>query len=138
MADKTIPELTEATTLTGTAVFPFDSGIQTFRVTATNLAKALAAVFYPVVQTKNVDYQILVTDRSVRMSGDHTATMPDATLCTGKKFRVKKIDGAGTTTSIAFLAGQSADGETLLAITEQYGFWDLESNGTNYDIVGVM
>jgi hypothetical protein len=47
MADKTIPELTEATTLTGTAVFPFDSGIQTFRVTATNLAKALAAVFLP-------------------------------------------------------------------------------------------
>lgn len=138
MADKTIPELSATTTITGTALIPVDSGVQTFKMTATNLAKGLVALFFPVIQTKSTSYQILATDRGVRMSGDNTATMPDATLCAGKKFRVKKIDAAGTTTTIAFLSGQSADGQTSLTITEQYGFWDLESNGTNFDIVGVM
>lgn len=86
------------------------------------------------VVTSSANYQILAGDRLVRVSGAHTWTLPDATLNTGSLYTIKKTD-SGTTSSIAFLGGQSADGETSLSLTEQYGFYTFQSNGTNYDLV---
>lgn len=81
-------------------------------------------------------YQILAGDGIVRSSGTFAKTMPNATLVSGNEYVVKKIDTFGTTTTIAFLGGQNADGQTTLTLTEQYSFYRLKSNGTNYDLVG--
>lgn len=135
-APKTIPQLNEATTATGNAVVPMDSGTQSFRMSFTNLAKLMHSLFFPVVQTKAENYQILATDSIVRGSGDRTFTMPDATTCSGKEFAVYKTDAVGTTITIAFLSGQTAGGASTLSLTEQYGFYRLKSNGANFDIVG--
>jgi hypothetical protein len=86
------------------------------------------------VQTKSADYQILAGDSLVRVSGTHTTTLPDATLVSGNKYTIKKID-SGTTSTIAFLSAQTADGQSTLTLTEQYGFYQFQSNGTNYDII---
>lgn len=87
------------------------------------------------VQTKSADYTMLPSDTIVLASGTHTITMPNATVCTGSEFIVKKTD-SGTTTSIAFQSAQSADGQTSLSLTEQYSFYRFMSNGTNLDIIG--
>jgi hypothetical protein len=135
-APKTIPQLNEATTATGNAVVPMDTGTQSYRMSFTNLAKLMHSLFFPVVQTKAEDYQILATDSIVRGSGDRTFTMPDATTCSGKEFAVYKTDAVGTTITIAFQSGQTAGGASTLSLTEQYGVYRLKSNGTGFDIVG--
>ena len=86
------------------------------------------------VVNSSATYQILAGDRLVRVSGAHTVTLPDATLNSGAIYTIKKID-SGTTTTIAFLGGQSADGQTSLTLPEQYGFFQFQSNGATYDIV---
>jgi hypothetical protein len=86
------------------------------------------------VVTSAADYTVLAGDRLVRVSGAHTWTLPDATLNTGNIYTLKKTD-SGTTSSIAFTGGQSADGQTSLTLTEQYSFYQFQSNGTTYDIV---
>jgi hypothetical protein len=135
MAQKTIPELSEATTFDENALFPIDSGIQTFKVTAPHVYKALKQ-FGPIdVQTKAVDYDMVFTDKLVRASGAHTIGLPDGDNCQpGDEFIVKKTD-SGTTTTIDCPGGETMDGETSLTLTEQYGFYRFMFNGTNYDIV---
>lgn len=86
------------------------------------------------VVTSSADYQIKAGDRLIRVSGAHTWTLPDATLNTGSIYTIKKTD-SGTTSAIALLLAQTADGQASLSLTEQYGFFTLQSNGTNYDIV---
>lgn len=44
MAQKTIPELSEATTIDENSLFAIDSGVQTFKITTPNVKKSLAAL----------------------------------------------------------------------------------------------
>lgn len=44
MAQKTIPQLQEASSFNANAIFPFDSGIQTFKILAKNMADSLFAL----------------------------------------------------------------------------------------------
>src|SRR5690606_28649153 len=41
MAEKTIPQLQEATTIDSSTIIPIDSGIQTYKISAPNLAVGL-------------------------------------------------------------------------------------------------
>lgn len=111
-------------------------------VTNTNTGNALSdasnwiKVFGPAtLRTPSVDYTVLISDGLIEATGTHTITMPDATKNSGVEYIIKKPD-SGTTTTISFSGGQTADGASTLSLPEQYGFYRLMSNGTTYDIVG--
>lgn len=134
MAQKTIPQLDEATEIDENALVPFDSGTQSYKIAAGDMAQSLRGLCAP-VRTVSTGGDIEPEDETVRVSGAITRTMPDATLVEGREYLIKKTD-SGTTTTIDFSSGQTADGESSLSLTEQYAFYRLKSNGTDWDIVG--
>lgn len=109
-----------------------------YSLTDTNTGNALTSTsnWYkisgpPAVQSPAGDYTIVPGDTLVRMTGTHTATVPDVAGLK-RPFTIKNI-GAGTI-SIAFTGGQLADGQGSLSLPEQYGFFTLFPNGTGFDI----
>jgi hypothetical protein len=133
MGQKTIPELDALTAIDENTLFIIDDGIQTYKITGDNLAASLRALTSKVV-SKNSNYGMAVTDGMVKATGAITITLPDATQCPNREFLIKKMD-SGTTTSIAFTSGQSADDETSLSLTEQFSFFNFKSNGVGFDLI---
>ncbi len=87
------------------------------------------------VTSQSGAYTILPNDGLIEATGGFTLTMPDATKVSGVEYIISKVD-SGTTTTIAFVGGQTAAGASTLTLPEQYGFYRLMSNGTNFVIVG--
>jgi hypothetical protein len=134
MGQKTIPQLDEATSFDENALIPIDTGIQSFKVTGENFAKSIANILRPLVVTTSADHTLAPSESLIRASGNHTITMYPAADGEGRRHTIKKTD-SGTTTTIAFDGAEDADGETTLSLTEQYSFFELQSNGTTWDIV---
>jgi hypothetical protein len=88
------------------------------------------------VQTKTASYVILTTDSLVRMNSasNTSATLPSAVTCPGAMFTIKNIN-TGTVT-VATTSSQTIDGGLLYSLPEQYQFVRVQSNGTNWDIIG--
>lgn len=136
MAQKTIPELNPVTSFDENALFVIDDTAQTFKITAANVEKSLKKLRPYFASTGSADATLTPLDKIIRISGAHTITLPDGDDCEmGDEFIVKKMD-SGTTTTIVFQSGQSADGETTLTLTEQFSFFRFMWNGTGWDIVG--
>lgn len=90
----------------------------------------------PTVQTKSSNYNIQTSDSLIRMSGTSTATLPDATTCTGSSFTIKNVDGSGNTVTVATTSSQTIDGGTTYSLPQQYQYLRVQSNGANWDIIG--
>lgn len=68
-------------------------------------------------------------------TGTFTATLPDATTCTGSEFLFIKTGGSGTNT-IASVSGQTFNGSgTSPTITVQYNMLRLISDGANWMVI---
>lgn len=135
MAQKKIIDFPLRTDFDQTVNLVGDDTIQTWRNTGQQVKDFCRRL---TLQTKAANYQALINDGLIRVSGNSAITMPDATLCPEREYVVKKIDAVGTTATIDFLLGQSADGETSLSLTERYSFFRLVSNGVTFDITGAM
>jgi hypothetical protein len=86
------------------------------------------------VQTKSSTYQILPGDRYVKVSGTFTITLPDATLNSGLEITLVKTDSNASTVTLATLSGQTISGAatTVMTLTEQYSFYKMFSDGSNW------
>jgi hypothetical protein len=88
-------------------------------------------------QTKSAAYAVLFTDGLIRMSGTSTAYLPDATLCSGSVFTLKNVDTGGNTVTLGVqVSGQTIDQGSTFPLATQYQFVRVQSNGTNYDVIG--
>ncbi len=88
------------------------------------------------VQTKSSAYNILAGDNLIRVTGTTTVTLPDATLNTGTVFTIKNVDGSALVTTVATTSAQTIDGASTYSLPEQFQFVRVQSNGTNWDIIG--
>lgn len=134
MAQKKITDFSLRTDFDETCNLVLDDTTQTWRATGQQVKDYVRALELVSVVSEAVELD--VTDGGARVTGDSEVTMPDATLCAGREYFVKKIDAIGTTTDIVFQGGQNADGETALELTERYSYFRMVSNGTNFDIIG--
>jgi len=71
-------------------------------------------------------------------SGAITTDLPDATTCQGRTYTVKKIDASANNVTIDPNGSQTLDGATTKVITTQYAGYVIQSNGTNWDVIGAF
>lgn len=87
--------------------------------------------------TKSAPYTITLADFLVRVSGNTTISLPDATTCPGQAFGVLKTDTSATTATVA--AGLQtftmSGAPTSMTITSQGACLIVMSNGTGWDIL---
>ena len=69
-------------------------------------------------------------------SGNITITLPAASGCTKRIYIIKKIDSSANTITIARTGANTIDGATSKVINVQYAGYGLQSDGTNYNIIG--
>lgn len=71
------------------------------------------------------------THNSILASGNITLTLPDATLCNGRLYRIKKTD-SGTTVTMATTSSQTIDGAAPGTLTTQWSSLIVQSDGANW------
>lgn len=84
--------------------------------------------------SKTTTYSITSADYTIDCSGTFTVTLPTAASATGKEYLIKN-SGTGTVT-IATTSSQTIDGVTTKTLNVQYGGLKVQSNGSNYIVVG--
>lgn len=88
--------------------------------------------------TKTSTYNITTADYTIRCDGSgggFTVTLPNATTCTGQIFAVKKVSTSGNIITIATTSSQTIDGSLTAPISVPYLSLNIQSNGTNWDII---
>lgn len=87
---------------------------------------------------KTANYTILVSDYAVKgntTAGAFNITLPTAVSKTGQIFIIKQI-GTANTLTVNTTSSQTIDGATTYALTTQYSFVVVQSNGATWDIIG--
>jgi hypothetical protein len=87
------------------------------------------------VATKTANYTALVTD--VNLLGDASGgafmfTLPDPATCEGQPFTFGKIDSSSNAIT---LSGETINGESSLALENQWAFVTIKSDGTEFYVV---
>lgn len=65
-----------------------------------------------------------------------TITLPTAVGCAGRIYKIKKIDSGVGPVGIATTSSQNVDGQTTYTLANQFQYVIVESNGTDWDIIG--
>ena len=128
---------TSAPPASGTLTKTGGTGASTLTMSAYTAANNWQRVGAGNTQTKSAAYAVLFTDGLIRMSGTSTAYLPDATLCSGSVFTLKNVDTGGNTVTLGVqVSGQTIDHGATFPLATQYQFVRVQSNGTNYDVIG--
>lgn len=94
----------------------------------------------PVVPlAKTTTYQVTVDDRTIfgdATGAAFTITLPTAASCPGQQFIIKKIDASANAVTVKGSGSELVDAANTLALASQYSGVILESNGTQFYIVG--
>lgn len=64
-----------------------------------------------------------------------TITLPTAASISGRIYTIKKIDSSGNAVTIGTTSSQTIDGSTTYALSSQYKYVTVVSNGTNWLII---
>lgn len=81
------------------------------------------------IATTGPTYTALASDFMIEVSGNTVVTLPSASAAPGQIYCVKKMDAAGTTTTI----DNSIDGSTSATLTTSYQSLLIQSNATRWD-----
>lgn len=139
MADKTIPQLVEATTVTGNGLVVVDTGVQTYKMKVSNLAKAVAPYALPIVTQAAGTLDPVTASRYYidTTAGAITLVLPvSASIVAGFYFEVKDVAGMLSVNEarVQRFAGTSFEGlsTTYYYMSADYGSWRFEFDGTNW------
>ena len=69
-------------------------------------------------------------------SGAITVNLPSASTCTNRIYIVKKIDASSNAVTIDGSGSQTIDGQLTRVLTERYEYVKIQSDGSNWHIVG--
>jgi hypothetical protein len=89
--------------------------------------------------TKTAAYTLTAFDSTVAAdttSGAYNVTLPDATACPGRAYTIKRITATANTPTVACTGGQTIDGAATYALSAQWKFVSVVSNGANWLICG--
>lgn len=93
------------------------------------------------ITTTATNYTVLATDSIILVdstSGARTITLPDATACVGRLYKIKDWKGKSATNNITivFNSTQLCDGASSIILLMNYDFVELISDGQNWSIIG--
>ena len=69
-------------------------------------------------------------------SGNITVSLPSASTCTNRIYTIKKIDSSSNDVIIDASGSQTIDGQLTRTLTERYEYVKIQSDGSNWHIVG--
>ena len=113
------------------------TSISNANITDRRTAMAVRAPIQKALTTKSASFTIAVTEDVTPVSasgGAVTATLPDATLMTGREFTVEKTDSSANVVTVATTSSQTINGSTNDYLSSQYDSVTYRSNGTNWTI----
>jgi hypothetical protein len=85
---------------------------------------------------KAANYALGISDSTVIASGAGTTiTLPDATVCVGRQYIVKRSDAANNI-AIATTSAQTIDGAASLTLTSNHEAVTVQSDGANWQVIG--
>ncbi len=144
MADKTIPQLTQETEIDSNSIFVFDSGVETFKILAPDVARGLSPLYVkPVIAEKSSLYSpTVVQDGGViplnSASGAFNIQLPNPSTMTGRTFVLKDQGGMLSTYNVTLLRYASEMIEKIaadFALRADYGSWKIFSDGVNWKFI---
>lgn len=88
---------------------------------------------------KTTTYTVAATDYT--LTGDATSaaftiTLPTAASVAGKIYVIKKIDASGNAVTVGTTSSQTIDGSTTYSLASQWKYVTVQSNGSNWIIIG--
>jgi Pectate lyase superfamily protein len=101
----------------------------------------VAAVWHDFIINTTSGYNCTQSDRYVLADATKAAykvTLPNASLCPGKAYTVKKVDSSAHAVTITSTASQTVDGATTYQLRAQYNAVDLVSNGSNWFVTAKL
>jgi hypothetical protein len=131
--------ITESTgipiSIVGTSVVTVSGGSVRFNgaATFTNNVVFLGATTYNIA-TKSSSYPLVSGDGIILLNGTTlTATLPTAVGITGKTYTIKEI--AASSGTVATTSSQTIDASTTYALSAQYKYVTVVSDGANWKII---
>lgn len=88
------------------------------------------------IASKSSAYTLTETDSTILATGTTTITLPTAAGITGRMYTVKKTDTAGTNVTVGTTSSQTIDGSTTYVLSAQYQAVTVQSDGSNWQIIG--
>ena len=90
------------------------------------------------IVTKTASYTASVSDYTIlcnNTAAPITINLPTAAGCAGRIYIIKKISPAGNTVTVDGYPAETIDGNNTYALTTQYSFVMIQSDGTNWYIL---
>lgn len=141
MAQKTIPQLQEGTEVDSNSLLVFDSGVQTYKITALNLAQGLRHLSTPPVigeQSGNYSPTVVQEGGVIPLNsegGSFNVQLPDPATMTGKQFTLKDVAGFLSMFPVTLVRNGA---ELIEGLAEDYelradfGAWCLYCDGVDW------
>jgi len=101
----------------------------------------VAALWHDFIITATSAHSCTQSDRYVLADAAKAAfkvTLPNASLCPGKAYTMKKIDSSANAVTIVSTAGQTIDGATTYYLRSRYSAVDLVSNGSGWFVTAKL
>lgn len=95
-------------------------------------------VFRPASRTSQTGSQVAATDGTIRAdatTGPQTYPLPAASSVSGKCYTIKKVDASANGVTVAAAGTDRIDGAVSYALTAQYKYVTVQSNGSGWDVV---
>lgn len=140
MATKKITDLSLRTDFDETCQVPVDDPSQTWRTTGQQILDfILANIPNPAITSKTGAYTLTTDDDVVlgnASGGGFTFTLPAASTCSGKIFRIKRTDNTPANgITIDGNASETIDGATTRKLMTQYESVTIQSDGSNWHVL---
>jgi lysophospholipase L1-like esterase len=93
----------------------------------------------PATTVKKTTYTLNINDRSVLADASgavFTVTLPTAVGVAGREYTIKKIDSSANVVTVATTSSQTIDGSTTYALSAQWKYVRVQSDGTNWLVIG--
>lgn len=142
MATKTIPQLNSISQVDQTDMTVIDTGVQTFKITAQDLAKGLRKFSTPNPGTpKSEAYLLTVNDALLMVDstlGSFDISLPDPATFINSTVKILDVAGKLSLNKVTLkrhatelISGVSAD----FFLESDFGSWEIYSNGSNWFVI---
>jgi hypothetical protein len=109
------------------------------RITDNGIGTSFIDDRFPTVMIPGTSHTLTALDSTVfanGSSGAFTLTLPSAVGITGKIYTIKKIDSTANVITVAATSNQTIDGATTYLLSKQWEYVSIQSNGTNWMVIG--
>ena len=137
----TLINVAQQNTATAGIVVQSGGSVKLLNYMQLNSIGQVTAVWHDFIRTAKSGYTCTQSDRYVladATAAAFTVRLPNASLCPGKAYNVKKTDSTAHAVTVAAAAGQTIDGAAAYSLRSPYNAVDLVSNGINWFVTAKL